>query len=198
MASLEAACDQLDVFLTLTKAEHILLYLPYDGHAMLEFLDSRFHRDFMRHASARGLKEVAVFTERAWLGRIFVLLSRRHGRLEFGLENSRALQEGGVFSQAFSMGRSGLLPAYAAESNTLLVQHEGFYQPQRMAGRPGADVDATGAQTLLIYAGLRDGIYGEFGGDGFIGNFRLVGYLLTDVCRYPAAGIPGRASNAQL
>jgi hypothetical protein len=96
--------------------------------------------------------------------------------LEFGLENSRALQDAGVFSQAFSMRGSGLLPAYAVESNTLLVQHEGFYQPQRMAGRPGADIDVTGAQTLLIYAGLRDGIYGEFWGDAFTGKLKLVRY----------------------
>ncbi|KAK0657152.1 hypothetical protein B0T16DRAFT_452639 [Cercophora newfieldiana] len=158
-SAFETACDSLDVFLTLTKAEHFLLYAPYDGHSMLEFLDSCFHRDFMRHVAARGFKEIAVFTERAWLGRMFVLLSRHHGRIEFGLENSRALQEAGVFSQAFSMARMGLLPAYAVESNTLLVQHEGFYQPQRLAGRPGADIDITGAQTLLIYAGLKDGIY---------------------------------------
>jgi len=159
-ASLAVVCGDLDVFLTLTKAEHFLLYLPYDGHSMLEFLDSCFHREFMRHAAARGFREVAVFAERAWLGRLFVLLSRRPQGRPFDLENSRALQTGGVFTRAFSVQRSGLLPAYAVESNTLLVQHDGFYEPQKLGGSHGAGIDMTGAQTLLIYAGLRDGLYG--------------------------------------
>ncbi len=160
-ASLPAVCSDLDVFLTLTKAEHFLLYLPYDGHSMLEFLDSCFHREFMRHVAAQGFREVAVFAERALLGRLFVLLSCRLQGCPFDLENSRALQNCGVFDQAFSVEGAGLLPVYAVESNTLLVQHDGFYQPQKLAGRHRADIDMTGAQTLLIYAGLRDGLYGR-------------------------------------
>jgi len=165
MAALETTLTNLDIFLTLTKASHFLLYLPYSGHSLLSFLDSCFHRDFTRHIAARGFREVAVFTERAWLGKVFVLLSRREGRFGFGMETSRVLQEGGVFGGLFGgeWGR-GMLPAWAVEENVLLVQQEGFYLPERMEGRPGADVDATGAQTLLIYAGLRDGIYGEFPG----------------------------------
>lgn len=55
--------------------------------SVLHTLDSCFHRDFMRHAAARGFGEVAVFTERAWLGRVFILMSREHGRMGFTLEN---------------------------------------------------------------------------------------------------------------
>ncbi|KAB5580703.1 hypothetical protein GE09DRAFT_1051222 [Coniochaeta sp. 2T2.1] len=157
--STQAVCSNLDVFLTMCKAEHFMLYLPYHGQLMLEFLDSCFHRDFMRHVAAWGFREVAAFTETASLGRIFLLLSRSLDECPFGLENSTALQESGVFSRAFSIEPTGLLPCYAVESNTLLIRQNAFYQPDKMAGRGGGEADQTGTQTLLMYAALRAGLY---------------------------------------
>lgn len=159
--STQAVCSNLDVFLAMCKSEHFILYLPYDGQMMLEFLDSCFHRDFMRHVGAWGFREVAVFTETASLGRIFLLLSRSSpDECPFGLENSTALQNSGVFSRAFSIESTGLLPCHAVESNTLLVRQDAFYQPDKMAGRCVGEADENGAQTLLMYAALRNGLYG--------------------------------------
>ncbi|KAK4444099.1 hypothetical protein QBC34DRAFT_385651 [Podospora aff. communis PSN243] len=158
---LASTLSSLTTFLTLTKANHFILYLPYNSHSLLSFLTSCFHRSVVHHlTSTLSFHEVAVFTEPTYLGRTFVLFSKTlNDKYEFGLENSRALQqEGGVFGRVFGMEEKGLMPAWVVGENRLVVVREGFWEKERMEGRWGGEAE-TGAGTLLVYAGIVEGVY---------------------------------------
>lgn len=102
--------------------------------------------------------EVALFTERAVKGRMFLLLSKT--LKEFDIINATSLQHSGAFSNAFNQKSSTLFPCYALHSNTLLIQQTAFY----VAGRTDLSLYCyeTGADWLVTYRAIKDRLYGMY------------------------------------
>ncbi|KAF2181801.1 hypothetical protein K469DRAFT_691871 [Zopfia rhizophila CBS 207.26] len=145
---------ELDSFIAMTKADHLLIYLPFDGTQLKFFLDSCFHRNFMKRIRIHEFQELALFTERSFEGMMFLLVSRIQS--EFNMRNVKSVTNAGVFDKAFGRTSSELLPCYAFTSNTLLVEQDNFYIP---GGALWPYRHGCGAEWLTTYLAIRDGYF---------------------------------------
>lgn len=140
----------------LPGCQDLMLYLPYEGVDLAEFLGSCFHKRFCAILKEQRFRETALFTENRKQGRLFLLLSRRN--LHFDSSNARALVQEGILNGESSKIGMDMWSCYVFKSNSLLGQ-DNFYSPSRTGERiAGA---AMGAEWLLACLATQDGLYGR-------------------------------------
>lgn len=132
----------------------LMLYLPYEGIELVEFLGSCFHRQFCAALKERGFCETALFTENRRRGRVFLFLSNRN--INFDTSTARALLQARVLSEADAKTEMDVWSCYSFRTNKLL-DCENFYAPAR-AGDLSAPV--LGSEWLLACLATRDRLYG--------------------------------------
>ena len=151
LAKLHQAFDR---FAAISKCQHLVLYFPYTGRDLDEFLESCFHRRFLQYLNENGFQDVALFTQRCLDGRLFLFLSR--STIGFDITHSDALHKSGAFTEAFGLDDSEQLHCYVFASNTLLEQRN-FYSHSAgdALAKPGA-----GSERIASCLAIRDGYYG--------------------------------------
>ncbi|KAI1377526.1 hypothetical protein F4677DRAFT_414675 [Hypoxylon crocopeplum] len=165
-ALLRQAKHEIDRFTAVTASQHFLMYIPYEGASLPDFVDSCFHRKVMRHIKSEeeglglglGYTETAIFATpgRGSEGGLALLFSR--GKVLFDMASCRNLHAAGAFDRAFGRdGEGPVLPCMALDKNILLVEGPRFYTPRRRwLEEYGSE---TGARRFSAYKRVMDGFY---------------------------------------